>query len=294
MFLSHLRLFVELARCKNISQAARACNISQPAASIKIQTIERHYGVQLFSRANRRFELTVAGDIFLETARKILELDDHFRNEINIANRDQREVLKFGASTGPGNYILPPVISKFHEENPSVYLHMIVGDTASILEKVKRGALSFAFIGSRGEQRLTYEILLYDRILLCSNGSDKWPFEIGKDELSNYDLFLEQRGSSSRQVLEAWLDENGISIFSLRCIGELGLPDALKKVVQFGEGLAFLPETLIRDELEKGGLREVFIRDMRPLTRPLYLAYKDENILPDVVRTFISSYLNKL
>jgi len=294
MLLDSLRLFLAVAKHQNITQAAKECNLSQPAASIKLGKLEKQYGVVLFNRSKKRFELTVAGSYFLEAAKRILAIENRFVEDIGRTHKNYKSILKFGASTGPGNYILPKLISDFHKKNPHVYLEMVVGNTRDILERVKNRYLHFAFVGSKGEQRLLYQTLVWDRILLCSSVTQKWPDHISLRELPRYDLFFEQKGSSSRQVLETWLEKNGISLFSLKCIGEIGLPDALKKVIQLGQGIAFLPETLIKNELEKGVLKEIGITDTPPLKRPLYLAIPRDSKLNEIAEDFINNYLKKL
>jgi len=293
MFFSYHKLFIEIAKSKNISQAAIACNISQPAASIKLKSLENFYGVILFDR-NNRFELTDAGKSFLTVAKKMISMEYKFKDDIKRVFRDEEHILKFGATTGPGNYILPEIISHFHELNPDVYIQMSIGRKHNILEDVKNHYLNFAFVGSKGEQRLKYEPLIYDRIILCGSGRKKWPDQILKKDIQLYELFFEQKGSSSRQVIEKWLEDNDINILELKCIGEIGLPDALKKVVQYSKGIAFLPEILIRQELENGLLKEIVISDIPQLERPLYLATNRNYHLTDVALNFVDYYLKRI
>ena len=72
----HLRTFVAVAELRHFARAASVCNLSQPAVSHQIAQLESELGAKLLNRAARRVSLTVAGEVFLEEARRILAAVD--------------------------------------------------------------------------------------------------------------------------------------------------------------------------------------------------------------------------
>ena len=50
MTIRHMRIYLEVYRMENITQAAKKLHMTQPAVTRAIQEIERHYGVRLFDR----------------------------------------------------------------------------------------------------------------------------------------------------------------------------------------------------------------------------------------------------
>ena len=68
-----MRIFLEVYRMENITQAAKRLHMTQPAVTRAIQEIERHYGVRLFDRMNRRLFVTEAGRQFYAQSLPIVE-----------------------------------------------------------------------------------------------------------------------------------------------------------------------------------------------------------------------------
>ena len=73
MTIRHMRIFLEVYRMENITQAAKNLHMTQPAVTRAVQEIERHYGVMLFDRMNRRLFVTEAGRQFYAQALHIVE-----------------------------------------------------------------------------------------------------------------------------------------------------------------------------------------------------------------------------
>lgn len=71
--LRHLRSFVAVAEELNFSRAATRLYLSQPALSRQIRSLERLVGCALFRRSTHQVELTIAGNAFLDRARRLLE-----------------------------------------------------------------------------------------------------------------------------------------------------------------------------------------------------------------------------
>src|ERR1700681_4085783 len=65
MTLDQLHIFVAVAERQHVTQAARALNLAQSAASNAIAALESEHDIQLFDRVGRRIELTEAGRVFL-------------------------------------------------------------------------------------------------------------------------------------------------------------------------------------------------------------------------------------
>ena len=72
MEIRHLRYFVAVAEELSFTRAAAVLHVAQSAVSAQIRFLEDSVGVTLLERNSRRVELTGAGHIFLQGAKKII------------------------------------------------------------------------------------------------------------------------------------------------------------------------------------------------------------------------------
>src|SRR5258708_4895762 len=118
MELRHLRYFITVAEELHFGRAAERLFIAQPPLSQQIQQLERELGFTLFTRNNRRVQLTPAGHLFLEEAREIFS---HLEKAIHAGLRVARgEVGWLGIGfVGTATYdILPAALSAFRAKYP--------------------------------------------------------------------------------------------------------------------------------------------------------------------------------
>lgn len=122
MELRHLRYFIAVAEELHFGRAAERLFIAQPPLSQQIQQLERELGFALFSRTQRRVELTAAGQLLLDEARELLaNLDKAVAAGRRVA---RGEVGWLGVGfVGTATYqFLPAVLSAFRERHPNVEL----------------------------------------------------------------------------------------------------------------------------------------------------------------------------
>ena len=96
----HVRYFLAVADSLNFSKAARQLHICQPPLSRQIRQLEDELGVELFARRKRRIELTYAGRIFLEEARKLAVQVEHAKEATQRARQGTSDILRIGMGAG--------------------------------------------------------------------------------------------------------------------------------------------------------------------------------------------------
>src|SRR5919197_4776776 len=146
MELRHLRTFAAVAELRHFARAASLCNLSQPAVSHQIALLEEEVGTKLLNRAARRVSLTVAGEVFLEEARRILGAVDRAHERMQEVARGAVGRIRLGATATPGLYLLPPLLAKYRSEHESYDLHFEIGPIHDIAERVPRNDLDMALV----------------------------------------------------------------------------------------------------------------------------------------------------
>src|SRR5690242_13918930 len=146
MELRQLRTFVAVAELRHFARAASLCNLSQPAVSHQIALLENELGAKLLNRAARRVSLTVAGEVFLEEARRILGAVDRAHERMQEVARGAIGRIRLGATPTPGLYLLPPLLARYRTEHAAYDLRLEIGAIHAIAERVARNDLDMAIV----------------------------------------------------------------------------------------------------------------------------------------------------
>ncbi|MBV9897017.1 MAG: LysR family transcriptional regulator, partial [Chloroflexi bacterium] len=141
--LYYLHTFATVARERSFTRAAQNLNLSQPAVSAHIRALEGYYGAKLFETRQRRTCLTTAGEALLAYTERVFHLLDEADQVLDATRAGQSGVLRFGASTTLGNYLLPRVLGGYAHGHSAVSLETVVGTSADVLGWVKSERAQF-------------------------------------------------------------------------------------------------------------------------------------------------------
>src|SRR5499427_6625695 len=164
-----LRTFVAIAELRHFARAASLCNLSQPADSHQIAVLEQEVGARLLNRAARRVSLTVAGEVFLEEARRILAAVDRAHERMQEVARGAVGRIRLGATPTPGLYLLPPLLAKYRREHESYDLRFEIMPAHELAERVARNDLDMAIVaGPMKSGELQTRSLVQDELVLIA------------------------------------------------------------------------------------------------------------------------------
>lgn len=120
MELRHLRCFIAVAEERHFARAAARLHIEQSPLSRTIRELEDRLGVRLFDRSNRRTELTWAGQMMLEEARRIIAFVEQAKAKARSAAAGYRGRLRIALSDGVPLARLTEVLARSREEEPEI------------------------------------------------------------------------------------------------------------------------------------------------------------------------------
>mgnify|MGYP001550581545 CR=1 FL=1 len=139
--LGHLRYFVAVAEELHFGRAAARLNISQPPLSQQIARLEAELEVKLFSRGNRRVELTSAGQLFLTQARRLLVDFGDSVLEAQRAHRGEIGQLVIGTIPVGSAQLYESILPAFRDRHSNVRLVVRSLSTAEQIEALHRGQI---------------------------------------------------------------------------------------------------------------------------------------------------------
>src|SRR5256885_3359636 len=116
--LRQFEVFLAVAKAGSFRAAAEAMHLSQPALSQHVAEVERELGTRLFDRLGRKVALTEAGRVLEEHAHRLFASLASAREAVAHISGPKRASLVLGASTTPGNYVLPGLIAALPETFP--------------------------------------------------------------------------------------------------------------------------------------------------------------------------------
>ncbi len=286
MNLKHLAAFHAVARAGSINQASKDIHVTQPAISRQVRLLEDALGVVLFDRLPRGIRLTEAGCALEDDARRIFAL-------VRQAESSMREIrsltsgrLSLGASTTIGNYLLPPVLTRFRAQHPGIDVHLAIGNTDFIQHLLLEDRIGVGFTeGFVEHAELKSEAFMRDELFIIAPLNhlltSKATVNIG--DLSSYPFILREEGSGTRAVLERYMARHDMVPDHHITLGST---DAVKSAVCAGAGIAAVSRLAVQSELDLGLLARVDVVDMC-LYRSLHLVHHCDRRDSPATRSFV-------
>lgn len=294
MDLRQLEIFVKVAELGSFSRAAEALFLTQPTVSEHIRTLEDELGIRLLDRLGRGAAVTRGGALLLSYAQRMLALSREARQAMESFQGRMSGDLLVGASTIPGEYILPALIGRFKEKFPDIAITLLIGGSQAVTEWVAEGRAEIGVVGARSAHRsIEYRELFPDDIVLIVSAAHPWHGrkQVTIEELRAEPLLLRERGSGTRAALESALDAAGVDLAGLRVVGEMGSTQAIKQAVKASVGVSLLSRRAVEEECRVGTLWCLRVKNLK-INRAFYLATNRERSrspLAEAFRAFVEA-----
>jgi LysR family transcriptional regulator, benzoate and cis,cis-muconate-responsive activator of ben and cat genes len=154
MELRHLRYFVAVAEELHFGRAAKRLHITQPPLSQQIQLLERELGVKLLIRG-RKVQLTNAGRVLLEEARRTIEVAERAARAARAAGAGEAARLRIGYPAATLVELVPAAFRTFAERFPDVGIEAVAGHTGGLLSALRDDQLDIAVLAMNGHDSET-------------------------------------------------------------------------------------------------------------------------------------------
>jgi len=146
MELRQLEHFLAVAEEGHFTRAASRCLMSQSAMSASIRSLERELESRLFVRTTRKVELTEAGRVLLEQARRTLGAAASARESVLAVRGLLRGSLRVGGIATPGLLDQAALLASFREHHPTVDIRYVRDTSMALIPEIEAGRLDVALV----------------------------------------------------------------------------------------------------------------------------------------------------
>jgi len=264
-----LRAFEAAVRCGNFSRAAAEMGISQPAVSKQIQLLEDELGIRLLERLPRQVNLTTAGEVLLDHARRMLDLERDAGRALADLKGLQAGRVRVAASPTIGGYLLPQMLGEFKRRHPGLRVIAEIVPSHQVADALRAHAIDVGLVEAAVDlETLVAQVFRTDELVLVVPASHPWAGRqsIQPGELLGQPVVAREPESGTRALVEDRLRAVGVEIVPTL---ELGSVAAIKSAVMAGLGVSFISRHAIAWEERLGLLAVVAVKGL-DLQRPFY------------------------
>lgn len=289
-------IFYAVAKCKNISGAARELYISQPAISKAISKLEQNLNTTLFLRSSRGVKLTEAGEILYRQVESAFAAISQGEEQLMRIQKLGMGHLSIGVSNTLCKYVLLPILQPFVKQNPHIQISISCQSSNETIMALENGSVDIGLIGAAASMEKlvflpvteiqdifvttrTYLDHLKERIPASSHLSSK-------TVLAESTLMLLNKENITRQYVDRYLSQENLTSAQMIEVTSL---DLLIEFAKIDLGIACVIKDFVREDLACGRLVQLKMPVSIP-KRQVGFAYTKGSSIPQSVQKFLDFF----
>jgi len=288
--LHQLRCLIAVVQEGGFNRATTRLHITQPALSYQIKQLEQELGVRLFNRRPGGVSLTEAGRVLSQHAGEIMEMVHSALRAIEELAEGVSGEIRIGTVNSVGIYFLPQVLWTMKERYPNVRPNVLYRHSSEIIDALLSNRVDLALVANPGsDRRLRNEVVIEEKVSLVCGRSHPFfgrgavrPSEL--NGLKSVSLSLE---SPTGKLVRDFLARLGVSMEPVVSTDNV---ETVKKMVEIGMGVAFLPDMVTTPDVSCSGDLEGRLSRIEvgpPITRRIVLSTWKNAEMSRATRTFI-------
>ena len=280
----YYKIFYYVAKYSNFTKAAHALGNSQPNITRAMNCLEQQLGCSLFIRNNRGIQLTPEGEkLYTHVSvamSQLLEAEEELSDSSSLTTGS----VSIGASETALNIFLLDKLKKFHIKYPGIRLKIYNHSTPQAIEAVRSGIIDFAVASSpvnveaplKQIMLKTFKEILVGGTTFTALGSQ----ELSIRELTDYPQICLGRETMTFRFYKDLFMSHGVE---LEPDTEVATTDQILPLVKCELGLAFLPETMAQESIDKKEIVKISLKDNIP-KRNICLVYDSRHPVSSAAR----------
>lgn len=287
MDIHQLRVFTSVFKNRSFSKASEALHLTQPTISNHIKALEDEFACKLFDRMGRTIIPTKEAEVLYGKSIEIIEKADALKEALGQLKKETTGKLVIGASTIPGVYLMPRIMTGFQKKYPAISFQILIADSGGIIDSIFKHELLLGIVGAKlGDDQIDYAPFVEDELIVVSAPLKTEKSSMTLKELVALPMVFREEGSGTRREVEKFLESEGISFDHMKIAGIFGSTDAVKQAVKAGLGVSILSKFSVADELEHKLLKEIKLTDIQ-MKRNFYIVTHKKRTLPHLYDLFL-------
>ncbi|MGL5436440.1 MAG: LysR family transcriptional regulator [Lachnospiraceae bacterium] len=251
MDMKYVTYFLAIAKYRNLSKAADHLFVSQSTLSQFLAREEETLGVQLLSRNRNELTLTPAGQLYEETCRNMLNLQETLYKRLADITESKTGHIAIGITPQWGGDMFAEIFPIFKHKYPNFLVNLLESTTKPLLEQVTKGSLDIAIIATPEHLplRLPNTLLAREALILAVPVTLCEPTEfkarpdillpsIDIRKLKSENFIISCSGTAIRDITNKVFDDHS---FHPNIICEINNHASSLKMVESGLGVAIIP-----------------------------------------------------
>jgi len=259
MEIRNLKSFKSIVEEGSFVKASKKLFCTQSTITSHIQQLEEELQVKLFEKIGRKMHLSSFGRELLPYAEKLLSVV----NEIEGLGKDRNSMkgeLKIVMGDSFVSYEFQDIFIKFRELAPQVKLSVITVDILLMREILEKGEIDIGFLYEDSYKGTNLVDTFFKKIpvsLVASKDSNISTKDFNlKNQKLDTSFITNEFNSPYRINFIEYLNQKNIEINNLIEIWSI---EGIKKSVKNNLGITYLPDFVMKDELEKGDFVKIDI-----------------------------------
>ncbi len=271
MHIENFKIFSDLVESQSFSRAAKMNKITQSAVSQQLRAMEKHFNVLIIDRSQKQFRLTPEGEQLYHSCKDILHRYQQMASELLEMRKIISGNIHISTVYSIGLYELPPYLKEFMQNYPTVNVRVEYRRSNLVYEDVLQNSVDLGLVALPQKVRQLEILCKEDKIQI--------------EELAGHALIAFDPDIPTRKALDHYFREHRLSF---EPVMEFDNIETVKRAVEIGAGIAFIPLTTVQHELEAGTLKRIAL-DWEPIKRPLAIVHRKGRIMTPALKKLIST-----
>lgn len=261
--------FVSLAETRSFSRSAQLRHVTQPAFSRRIQSLEAWAGADLVDRSSYPTKLTPAGETLYAQALELLQSLQSTRAMLRGHNSAGQDFIEFAVPHTLAFTFFPSWMAGLRAGFGAIKSRLIALNVHDAAMRLVEGGCDVLIAYHHPSQPLQLDPDRYEMVVLgqevlapyAKAGPDARPLFNFPGAASKPLPYLGYAPGAYLGGITDWILKQSKTPIHLERVYETDMAEGLKVMAMEGHGIAFLPRSAVKKEVQTGALVELGLSD---------------------------------